>query len=382
LVSGYTPIDKRGYSTISEGDEINRPIEGRLAEPIWRHIAIVRSSDTTSIYVDGVKQSYVYETGKVATLSGGQIGRTYFDTARFNGLLSNFRITKSALYTAGFIPPTTPLRPVVNTVLLLNGNTITDNSNNNLTLTAFDSFPTVQNTFIPPRYPRYNSLLFLRSFSRSIGLPSSTQLDFGSGDFTIEFWVRAPNTQVANAMIVDTGGSSQYTGIGVGTADGGTLNCISFRAESGYTVLKSTTSLIDPFFVLWHHVACVKSGSNGYLFIDGVLHDSTSSWSGVTAASIKGGLIGRRTSTVTNAWFDGNITNFRVTKEALYTSAFGYLYLPLVPVANTVLLLNGNSIEKLDTSNNQFTFTDTGSWPTFSTTPSYNNYPFPDDFSY
>jgi len=58
------------------------------------------------------------------------------------------------------------------------------------------------------------------------------------------------------------------------------------------------------------------------------------------------------------------------------------LYLPLVPVANTVLLLNGNSIEKLDTSNNQFTFTDTGNWPTFSTTPSYNNYPFPDDFSY
>jgi hypothetical protein len=384
LVSGYTPLDRRVYSTVSEYDEIDRPVEGKLPEPIWRHIAIVRSSDTTSIYVDGVQQSSVYESGKVATLSGGQIGRTYFDTARFNGLLSNFRITKSALYTAGFIPPTTPLQPVVNTVLLLNGNTITDNSNNNLSLTAFDSFPTVETTFIPSRQPRYHSMGFLSYTFASFTLPSSTQLDFGSGDFTIEFWVRAPNSQSVNAMIVDAGGSSQYTGIGVGTADGGTLNCISFRAQSGYTVLKSTTSLIDPFSVNWHHVACVKSGSNGYLFIDGVLHDSTSSWSGVTAASIKEGIIGKRASTTFGAWFDGNITNFRVTKEALYTSAFGYLYLPLVPVANTVLLLNGNSLENLDTSNNQFTFADDpfSNWPAFYTTPSYNHYPFPDDFAY
>jgi hypothetical protein len=380
----------------------------QLVEPVWRHIAYVRSGSSIYLYIDGrLSGTASASSVTTATLSGGQIGRSYDATeTKFNGLLSNFRVTKSAVYAAGFVPPTVPLQPITNTVLLLNGSTITDNSNNNLTLTEFDSFPPIKTVHILPKRPKNNGLQFTRASSQFLTLPNSTELDFGSGDFTIEFYVRnqRSTSQSANSMIVDAGTSSQFTGIGVGTANTGSINFISFRAQSGYTVLKATTPVNtseaqfpEPGTArdVFQHVACVKFGSNGYLFINGILEDSTTSWSGVTSASIKSGYIGRNRSSSTNQYFNGVISNFRVTKTALYTSNFTvnpqtseddtspyYVYnwlknlsdKPYIPVANTVLLLNGNSINNLDNSNNRFTFTTAGTDPVLRSRNNWQNF--------
>jgi len=273
------------------------------------------------------------------------------------------------------------------------------NSSSNISLTVTDINSTYAMDFASNRS--------IEQGPQGIKLPTSTQLDFGSGDFTIEFYVRNDRnvSQVANSMIVDAGTSSQFTGIGVGTANTGSINFISFRAQSGYTVLKAATSIKlseaqnpEPASArdTFQHVACVKSGSNGYLFINGILEDSTTSWGGVTAASIKTGYIGRNRSAATNQYFNGVISNFRVTKQALYTSNFTvniqtepiddtspyyfanwrriYADVPYVPVANTVLLLNGNSINNLDNSNNRFTFTPSGTDPVLNSRNAWAGY--------
>ena len=108
----------------------------------WQHIALVRSSGTITLYVDGVSvmsQSGIgYDSSSNRTLEIGYSsaqGNNYF-----NGRISNFRIVKgTAVYTANFTPATQPLYPITNTVLLIrpqdSGTLLTDYSAAPLTVT-------------------------------------------------------------------------------------------------------------------------------------------------------------------------------------------------------------------------------------------------------
>jgi hypothetical protein len=106
----------------------------------WYHLALVRSSGTTSIYVNG---SLIASTSSVVnlfnanstlTIGYNPIGGT---PDYVNGYLSNVRIVKgTALYTANFIPPTSALTNVSGTSLLtLQNSSIVDNSANAFLIT-------------------------------------------------------------------------------------------------------------------------------------------------------------------------------------------------------------------------------------------------------
>ena len=85
----------------------------------WHHVAVVRSSGTTKIYLNGVEEGSASDsTNYVATNDPYIGGSTSFSNA-LHGYLSNLRITKSAVYTTNhFTPPTEKLKPIDNTVLL------------------------------------------------------------------------------------------------------------------------------------------------------------------------------------------------------------------------------------------------------------------------
>ncbi|MDA3896073.1 MAG: hypothetical protein PF482_08000, partial [Desulfobacteraceae bacterium] len=79
----------------------------------WYHLAVVRSSDTLSIYVNGSETITADCTGLLINSSdtGVAIGRvtTNLDSHYFNGYMDEFRITKGqALWTADFTPPNSP----------------------------------------------------------------------------------------------------------------------------------------------------------------------------------------------------------------------------------------------------------------------------------
>jgi len=193
--------------------------------------------------------------------------------------------------------------------------------------------------------------------TQGIRLPTTSNLDFGSGDFTIEFWMNAGSSQQTYAMIADALDSNDKTGIGINQNDGGSLGYLRFRAQAGYAVLATTTFVLDD---TWRHIACVKSGSNGYLFVNGVLEASTSAWSGVSGASLSDGQIGRSrygSGTSSDNTYTGYISNFRILKgTALYTSGFTVPTYQLEPIVNTQLLLTyGTTVT--DRSNNAFTLT-------------------------
>lgn len=86
----------------------------------WYHIALVRTTDTVKLYVDGVA---IGNGDVIGTISSNNLPLTigYGNEANsgLNGLLSNFRLTKAAVYTGNFSVPTAPLTDLTDTKLLL-----------------------------------------------------------------------------------------------------------------------------------------------------------------------------------------------------------------------------------------------------------------------
>lgn len=103
----------------------------------WYHICIMGSGPTAYMFIDGLKVAFSSYT--LPILSGGlplTIGYGNEPSSYFNGYMSNFRWSQSALYsTSGFAVPTAPLTVEPSTILLIfQGNSLplelTDNSGN------------------------------------------------------------------------------------------------------------------------------------------------------------------------------------------------------------------------------------------------------------
>jgi hypothetical protein len=86
---------------------------------IWTHIAVVRSGSTVSVYINGTASATTdTQAGTLGNGNGLSIG-VNVTGSYFAGNISNFRIVNSAVYTSNFTTPTTTLRAVPETVLLL-----------------------------------------------------------------------------------------------------------------------------------------------------------------------------------------------------------------------------------------------------------------------
>ena len=94
----------------------------------WYHMALVRNSGTTTLYVNGIKvKSATDNTNYDGTYI--VIGGYYAPLYDFDGNISNFRVVKgTAVYTSSFRPPTEPLTNVTNTKLLCCNNSSTTGS--------------------------------------------------------------------------------------------------------------------------------------------------------------------------------------------------------------------------------------------------------------
>ena len=72
----------------------------------WYHVAYVRSSGTTKLYIDGTEIISVADTTNY-TDTNFTVGGWYSNSYLLNGYIDDLRITKGvARYTAAFTPPT------------------------------------------------------------------------------------------------------------------------------------------------------------------------------------------------------------------------------------------------------------------------------------
>jgi hypothetical protein len=109
-----------------------------------------------------------------------------------------------------------------------------------------------------------------------IETPAHPDFNVGSGDFTIECWVKIPNSENYQNML----GQGTYNSLS--DYHYGVILCISstgkLRTQAGAAPnsllfdITSTTTITDN---AWHHVAVIRSGNKVYLSVDGILEAST-----------------------------------------------------------------------------------------------------------
>jgi len=270
--SGATPA---GWQVCfgGTGDNINFEITGSypliqssstLPKNAWTHVAVVRSGSATNnikMYFNGVVVAQGTNTSTIdSTNASFYAGTERSITGFLTGYISGARIVKgTAVYTAAFTPPTAPPTAITNTSLLLNftnAGILDGTMKNNL--------ETVADAKVSTSVVKYGSgSLAFDGTGDQLYIPSSPIFGVGTGQFTIEFWLRF------NA--VPTYYTSMFCGVGYGfmqmrTRSGGAN--LEWGDAGGTERAFATQSWAAN---QWYHIAITRDASNIVrIFVDGV----------------------------------------------------------------------------------------------------------------
>lgn len=108
--------------------------------------------------------------------------------------------------------------------------------------------------------------LSLDGDSDEVTAPDNDTWNFGAGDFTIDLWVYFNNTTGSQIFCSQYGGGSSYWQV-YKSAD----NRLRIEGANGGTVANCYTTSVPTLNTgTWYHIAFVRSGASGYIFLDGV----------------------------------------------------------------------------------------------------------------
>lgn len=344
-------VDSTGKLAIAYSNARQFTGSGTIVANTWNHVAFVRSSGVITIYLNGVSQGTL-TTSNTFTGATNYIGQEWYNGALggvvMNGYISNLRIVQNtAVYTSAFTPPTSALTAISGTSLLTcQSNRFIDSSSNAFAITVIGS-PSVQ---------RFNPFGTSTTYSTSViggsgyfdgsydylTVAANSALTITAGpSFTMEAWVYPVTNTEGYPIIVsqdDGGNNNQCFQFRLVTSNN-TLQFIYWTSSArSSAVAVTTTNSVK--LNQWNHVAVCWTGTNLYLFINGIVGFSgaVSTMYGATNSPT---WIGVLSSLNTTAFFKGYISNVRMIKgTALYTSNFTPPTTPLTAITNTSLLAN------------------------------------------
>lgn len=159
-----------------------------------------------------------------------------------------------------------------------------------------------------------SSILF-NGTSAYATIANTSDFTFGTGDFTIEAFIRlnaGSKTQlVYDGRPLSTAG--YYPTIYVSSA-----NKLIYYTNSAIRITGTTNITTGA----WHHIAYCRSGTTGRLFLNGVLEGSWTD-SGTYLGSTSRPVLGASGDDLAGGWLDGWIDEVRIQKgNASYTAAF------------------------------------------------------------
>jgi len=216
-------------------------------------------------------------------------------------------------------------------VLLLNvdGTTITDKSSSTHTIT------TNGDTRVDATVKKFGSgSIEFDGATDHLSATSSSDFTFGTGDFTIEVWVKFRNGASDRDMTLFDNGTVNTPGHLCIFADVNNLYC---RFGTSVTSLNTTWTTLGMSNNNWNHLAIVRDSGTCRVFVNGVQKNSGTRSENLTATGCR---IGTLSGYEAFYAFDGYLDDYRITKGvARYTSNFNP---PTSDLTNTVL---GGTVE-------------------------------------
>jgi formylglycine-generating enzyme required for sulfatase activity len=295
-----------------------------IAPNTWTHVALVKTNTEYTGYVNGVAGTPIALTGgfdyrSTQNLIIGALGSQ--GELPFLGYISNLRIVKgTALYTSNFTPTGAPFTAVTNTELLLNFENagIDDNQRKiNLHTVGDVQISTTQSKF-------GGASVYFDGAGDYLTIPSNPIFNFGTGDFTIEAWLRLESLGTTNSYpggrwIVGWGPANSNPGFDFFI--GSTNLILSLNDFNSFTINVPHNMVVNT----WYHVAVSRSGTSVRAFIDGIVIANVTVSASLSASTNPNGIAigaGEPIGSTSGNWH-GYIDDIRITKGvALYTSNF------------------------------------------------------------
>lgn len=338
-----TDDGKIGWEQLFSGGT-SYEISTTISANTWYHVAVVRNgsgSNNMVIYIDGTSRATWTDTTnytnvnqlKIGTFWDSTQGNTPTDSVAWQGFIDEMRISDSARYTTTFTPTTTPFVNDTNTLLLIHAdgtNAATVFRDDNGSGRSSKGIQAVGNAQIDTAQSKFggSSALF-DGTGDYLDVAPTTDLAFGSGDFTIEFWFRPASVSIFQII---------YDGRPVSTT--GAYPCIYANGTTLYYNTANSTAISGGTLSLntWTHITVSRSGTSTKMFKDGTQIGSTytDSQTYLTATSVRLAA-GQYT---TSDYVTGHLDEVRISNSARYTAAFTAPTAPFQNDTNTLLLIH------------------------------------------
>ena len=188
------------------------------------------------------------------------------------------------------------------------------------------------------------SITFTGNVTDTLRVVDQGAFRFGNGPYTIEFWIKT--TANAGWIMFNAAANNGFRlciGNNGGTGSNSGKIEMNEQVANADEYTRSTTAINDG---VWHHVACSRpDGGQVKIFIDGT-HEATGNSSGRSINSMQDCYFGRRQSG--GGWaFNGQLSNFRITNETLYTSNFTPPTSALAQTSDTKMLFMQSTTDPL-----------------------------------
>ena len=278
----------------------------------WNYVVASRVSGTLRMFINGTQG---YSAASSGNWNGGKItvgAHVDLNGAWFYGYMAGLRIVKGSGVTSSTVP-TSPETAITNTTFLLNYTNagIYD-------ATAKNVLETVGNAQVSTTQAKFGTTsIYFDGTGDNLYFTNSKVVNFGSSDFTIEFWIYRAAASASSPMYSTSGGSKADV-LAFDMSAGGSL--IVYATASGGSVwsILNGSGIGTLSTSTWYHVALVRNGSTWKGYLNGTAGFTVTNSSAL--ASIDGFNIG--TNGAGGGYLNGYMDEIRISRYARYTADF------------------------------------------------------------
>ena len=274
----------------------------------WHHIALTRSGTSVRLFIDGTQTGSTYTDSGPTNLTQAAVlvGHYPASATYHDGYMRDLRITKGvARYTGNFTAPTAQFADAVGgdadfaSVVLLCHMTGEHDAT---------TFADVEGHTVTPSGTSMKVTMQQSPFNPYLTISSAECLAFGTGDFTIEFWVNRFRAASADLITFAAENWSLFY----------SQSETALKFWDGATARITGSSLATG---TQYHVALTRAGTTVRLFVDGTLVGSSWTDSGPTNLTQSAVLVGHYPSA--SNFCPSYVDELRITKGlARYTANF------------------------------------------------------------